>query len=217
VVLGLLGAGAMLWGSVQALRAARLKLVVAYSTVAQIGLIVLAFAVTGELGARTAWQGAIYLMLAHAVAKAAMFLAVGRIVAHVGHDDIARLDESAVRPGIAQVAFALAAISLVGLPPSGGFVGKWLLLEGTLVSGAWAWTALIAVGTLLTAAYFLRAMAGFLRTDRIDLATIVRPAWTRADLAPIALAVLAAVLGLMASGPLTLLAVDAATAHPGDL
>ncbi len=205
-LMGLLGAGAIVWGSVQALRAPRLKLVVAYSTLAQVGLILLAFAVAGDDAAAVAWRGAVYLMLAHAVAKAAMFLAVGRIVAAVGHDDLDRLAEARVRPGPAQFAFALAAVSLIGLPPSGGFVGKWLLLEGSIAAGTWPWAAVIAAATLLSAAYMTRVLAQFFRTDGVPGGEIVRPGWTRADAVPLALALAALGLGIAAAGPLALLA-----------
>lgn len=215
LLLGGLGAGAMLWGGLQALRAERLKLLVAYSTVAQIGLIALAFALSGTPGAGAAWQGAVYLMLAHAAAKAAMFLAAGRIAAVAGHDVVARLDRAPVRPGAAQFAFALAAVSLIGLPPSGGFLGKWLLLEGAVAADAWPWAAAIALGTLLSAAYMTRVIASFLRADR--LRTTASAAWTAGDLVPLALAAGALVLGLVAAWPLTLLAAGAPFADAGDL
>ncbi len=201
---GLFGAGAVLWGSVQALRTERLKLLVAYSTVAQIGMMALAFALTGEIGSEFAFRGAVYLMLAHAVAKAAMFLAAGRIAEHAGHDRIADLDRTAVRPGAAQVAFTLAAISLIGLPPTAGFVGKWLLLEGALLSDAWAWAAVLVAGTALSAAYLVRVIARFLRVDR---APEPSPAgFALADVAPLALAFLSLGLGITAAWPLALLA-----------
>ena len=216
-LMGLLGAGAILWGSVQALRAPRLKLVVAYSTIAQVGLILVAFAVAGDDAAAVAWRGAVCLMLAHAVAKAAMFLAVGRIVALAGTDDLARLGRARVRPGPAMFAFALAAVSLIGLPPSGGFTGKWLLLAGSIAAGAWPWAAAIAAATLLSAAYMTRVLARFLDTEDVPADTIVRPGWARADAVPLALAVAAAGLGLAAGGPLALLAAEApAVARVGD-
>ena len=166
-MMGALGVTAMVWGGVQALRAERLKLLVAWSTVAQIGLICVAFAMADTVGATLAWQGAVLLMVAHGVAKAAMFLAAGRIAAEVGHDVIARLDRSAVRPTLAQFAFALAAVSLIGLPPSAGFAGKWLLMEGALRAGGWIWVAAILGGTLLSVAYLTRVLGGFLRFDRV--------------------------------------------------
>jgi multicomponent Na+:H+ antiporter subunit D len=198
LVLGSLGAVAMLWGSVQALRAERLKLLVAWSTVAQIGLIFVAFALAKGDRAALAWQGAVLLVVAHGLAKAAMFLAVGRIATEVGHDVIARLDRSAVRPTLAQFTFALAAVSLIGLPPSAGFAGKWLLMEGALRSDAGIWVAIVVAGTFLSVAYLARVLVAFLRFDRLRGPVGVHQGWALADAPPLALAMAAAGLGLVA-------------------
>jgi multicomponent Na+:H+ antiporter subunit D len=207
LLVGLLGAAAVIWGSIEALRAERLKLLVAWSTVAQIGLIFVAFALSDTVGSTAAWQGAVLLMLAHAIAKAAMFLAAGRIAEEAGHDVIARLDRATVRPGLALFAFGLAAISLIGLPPSAGFVGKWLLMEGALVAGAWAWLGLALIGTALTAAYLFRPLAAFLRFDRVRGTVPDEYAWRPGDLPPLVLAVAAVAFGLAATQVLDLLAI----------
>jgi multicomponent Na+:H+ antiporter subunit D len=52
-------------------------------------------------------------------------------------------------------AFAVGALSMIGLPPTAGFVSKWFILSGAIASGQWAAAAVIVVGTLLTAGYFL--------------------------------------------------------------
>ncbi len=129
-LLGLLGVMAVLWGGFQALRQTRLKLLVAYSTVAQIGYLFLAFPLASIIG----WKAAFYMLLSHAVAKTAMFLAAGNILFYGGHDRIADLDRVAQRLPLTLSAFGLAGISLIGLPPSGGFIAKWLLLEAAIRS-----------------------------------------------------------------------------------
>jgi multicomponent Na+:H+ antiporter subunit D len=164
-----LGAGAILWGSVQALRQERLKLLVAYSTVAQVGYLLLAFPLirAGAEGART---GCLYWALSHGVAKAGMFLAAGNVMKVVGHDRLGDLAKTGLRGlGISAVAFLLAGVSLAGLPPSGGFVAKWMLLTASIARGAWALAALLVLGGLLTAAYTFR---------------LLRPAFAGGDAAP---------------------------------
>lgn len=198
-MIGALGAGAVLWGGVQALRAERLKLLVAWSTVVQIGLIFIAFARAGHVGLAESWKAAALLILAHGVAKAAMFLAAGRIKDEVGHDIIRDLDRAAVRPTLAQFTFALAAISLIGLPPSLGFIGKWSLMEGALAAGYWHWVAVTMIGTLMSVAYFSRVFAGFLRFDRMRAPVAEHQGWAIADIPPLALAITAISLGLMAA------------------
>lgn len=205
-VLGAMGAGAILWGSVQALRADRLKLLVAYSTVAQVGLIALAFGLSATDPAAIAWTGAVVLMLAHGLAKAAMFLAAGRIATEVGHDRIADLDRAARRPTLAQFSFALAAISLIGLPPTLGFAGKWMLMEGAVRADAWIWVAAAMIGTLLSVGYLSRVLVGFLRFDRVRGAMGEHQGWAIADAPPLMLALGAFGTGLFATQIAALLA-----------
>lgn len=157
VLLGYLGAAAVLWGSVQALRQTRLKLLVAYSTVAQIGYLFLAFPLATAASV-TAWNGAAYLALSHALAKAAMFLAAGNLLHFGGHDRIADLDRVVQRLPLSAFAFALAGVSLMGLPPSGGFIGKWFLLEAALGRGRWDLAVVMLVGGLLAAAYVFKVL-----------------------------------------------------------
>lgn len=204
-LIGGLGAGAIIWGGIQALRAERLKMLVAWSTVVQIGLIFVAFARAGQVGLDESWKAAALLILAHGVAKAAMFLAAGRIKDEIGHDVIRDLDRAPIRPTLAQFTFALAAISLIGLPPSLGFIGKWSLMEGAMAAGYWHWIAVTMIGTLMSVAYFARVFAGFLRFDRVRAPMVEHQGWALADAAPLTLAVSAIALGLMAAPILSFL------------
>lgn len=157
VLLGSLGAAAIFWGSIQALRQSRLKLLVAYSTVAQLGYLFIAFPLAG-MSPALAWGGSIYLALSHAFAKGAMFLAAGSIMTEGGHDEIDELDRIVERMPLTLAAFALAGISLAGLPPSGGFVGKWMLLQAAMEQGSWFWALVLIGGGALTAAYVFRVL-----------------------------------------------------------
>ncbi|QYZ67989.1 MAG: oxidoreductase [Gammaproteobacteria bacterium (ex Lamellibrachia satsuma)] len=198
-LLGLLGAAAVLWGGIQALRQTRLKLLIAYSTVAQLGYFFLAF----PLETGTAWKGSLYLLLSHALAKAAMFMAAGNIMRFGEHDRIADLDRVAHRLPLTVTAFALAGISIIGLPPSGGFIGKWLLLDAALRAGQWWWVVILILGGLLAAAYIFKVIgyaftqAGVLHETRA-VSTIM-------ELVALALALGAILLGLCAPWPLALM------------
>jgi formate hydrogenlyase subunit 3/multisubunit Na+/H+ antiporter MnhD subunit len=156
-MLGLLGAAAVLWGSVQALRQTRLKLLVAYSTVAQIGYLFMSFPLAVTAGI-TAWSAAAYLVLSHALAKSAMFLAAGNLLRFSGHDRIADLDRVVQRLPLTAGAFALAGVSIMGLPPSGGFIGKWLLLKAALSQERWDLAVIMILGSLLAAAYIFKVL-----------------------------------------------------------
>ncbi len=197
-LLGLLGTAAVLWGGIQALRQTRLKLLIAYSTVAQIGYLFLAFPLASIIG----WKAALYMLISHAVAKTAMFMAAGNILYYSGHDRIADLDRVAPRLPLTFAAFGLAGISIMGLPPSGGFVGKWLLLEASIRSGQWWWGIILVVGGLLAGTYVFKVIGhAFTQTTPAHPAKSV-PAtmeWTA-----LALGLLAITLGLIAPGPLAL-------------
>ena len=193
---GMLGAAAILWGGLQALRAKRLKLMIAYSTVMQVGYLFLAF----PLAVSAAWRGALYFVLSHALAKAAMFLAAGNILLFAGHDRIADLDRIAQRLPLTLAAFAVAGVSIMGLPPSGGFVAKWLMVEASLDSGQWWWAVVLILGSLLAAAYIFKVIGhAFTQAQELHSSKGV-PAvmeWTA-----LALALAAILLGLIAPWPL---------------
>lgn len=202
LLLGALGAVAILWGSVQAILADRLKLLVAYSTVAQIGYFFLAFPLDG-VTAGPGWQGAVYLALAHAFAKAAIFLCCDLVRDRLGHDRIRDLTSSSSLPRVTQLTLALAAVSLIGLPPSGGFIGKWLLLGASLEDGFSVWTAVIMAGTLLSAAAMMRVLVRFFaaQPDGEGATGGGDPSGTAArgvDAVPFALAAAAIALGFAA-------------------
>lgn len=159
--LGVLGAGAVFFGGWMAWRQHQLKQLVAYSTVAQIGYLFLFFPlVTGvsSTAAQLAWDGTVMLILAHALAKAALFLSAGNLVFAIGSGHIANLaGVSRFRP-MSLFSFGLAGVSLMGLPPSGGFTAKWLLLHSAILSGQWWWLIVLFVGGLLSAAYIFKVL-----------------------------------------------------------
>jgi formate hydrogenlyase subunit 3/multisubunit Na+/H+ antiporter MnhD subunit len=157
-----LGAAAILFGSLVALRQARLKLLVAYSTVAQIGYLFLMFPLLVGAAAQYgegAWTGGVLQAVSHAFAKASMFLVAGILARQYGHDRIAELAGAARAAPLAILAFALAGLSLMGIPPSGGFTAKWLLLLAAIESGQWWWALVILGGGLLTGGYVFRVLA----------------------------------------------------------
>lgn len=156
--LAALGAAAILVGNTVALRQTRLKLLIAYSTVAQIGYLFLMFPLaTGLYSARLdstlAVNGGMLQAISHATAKAAMFMAAGLVYTTLGHDRVADLRGVASALPMTVLAFALAGASLIGLPPSGGFLAKWLLLSAAITTAQWWWALVMLVGGLLTSAY----------------------------------------------------------------
>ncbi len=155
--LGWVGAAAILWGSINAFRAKRFKMLIAYSTVAQLGYLMLVFPLTArDAGSMAAWSGALYFVLAHGCAKASVFFSAGAALRAFGGDRLDQLRGTATQLPVATFAFATAAVSLIGLPPSGGFMAKWLLIQAAFTSGQWWWALVIIMGGLLAAGYIFR-------------------------------------------------------------
>jgi multicomponent Na+:H+ antiporter subunit D len=159
-LLGTLGAVAVLWGSAAALAQTRLKMLVAYSTVAQVGYLFVPFALLapGAQASALALESGVLQAVAHGLAKAGMFLAAGTLVLAAGRDDFAALQGAAAREPLAVFAFGLAGASLIGLPPSVGFAAKWQLLRAALEAGQWWWAIVVLAGGLLSAAYVFRVL-----------------------------------------------------------
>jgi multicomponent Na+:H+ antiporter subunit D len=192
-LLGALGAAAVLWGSVLALRQERLKLLIAYSTVAQIGYLFMAFPLA-VAGSAVAWTGALYLALSHGLAKAAMFMSAGSLLRFGGHDRIAELDSVVQRLPLTLTAFALAGVSIMGLPPSGGFIGKWLLVEEALRQGRFVLAGVMLLGGALAAAYVFKVVGhAFTPAERERRERAIPPSM---EWSALVLAVAAIVLGL---------------------
>jgi multicomponent Na+:H+ antiporter subunit D len=158
-LLGLVGMAGAIYASLQALRQDRLKRIIAYSTVAQLGYLLLVPALSGLL----AWQGVIYHAAAHGFAKASMFLAAGNITRAMRDDRLANLaGMDRILSGNLMV-IAICGVSLAGLPPSGGFIGKWWLVAAALERGQWWWAVGVIGGGLVTAAYVFRILAAAMR------------------------------------------------------
>lgn len=202
-VLGGLGAVAVIFGSIMALRQGRLKLIIAYSTVAQIGYLFFIFPLAGgesamQTWAAGAWTGTVFQALSHGLAKAAMFLCAGLWIMAVGHDRLDGMRGLAVATPMTTFTFSLAAITLIGLPPSGGFIAKYLVLTSAFASGQTFWAVLLLAGGLLAAAYLYRPLELiFSRADRIDL----RPVPRALQAVPLMLVLVAILLGLASAGP----------------
>jgi formate hydrogenlyase subunit 3/multisubunit Na+/H+ antiporter MnhD subunit len=216
--LGALGAAAIVFGSVVAIQQARLKLMVAYSTVAQLGYLFLLFPLalgTEQLVAASgpAVTGGLLQVVSHATAKAAMFMAAGLVYVALGHDRVKDLGGIARALPMSVAAFTLGGIALIGLPPAGGFVAKWLLLGSALASGQWWWAVVLVIGGLLTACYVFPLLARAVASDVQP--KIVNAVPRSQESAVLALAIVSTLLGLVALLPLDLVQVGRAAAGGG--
>lgn len=206
-LLGFLGAAGVFWGGIQALRQKKLKMLIAYSTVAQLGYLFIALPILRHDPGLSSRFALIYLIISHAAAKAAMFLAAGNVFLHFGHDRITDLAGAKDALPLTSFAFAVAGVSLMGLPPSGGFIGKWLLLTASFASGQWWWGVILLAGSLLAVAYVYRVV-------RHLFTEAPGPSWERSQVtgimeaSPLFLAMLSLVMGIFAPLVAKLIASD---------
>jgi len=137
--------------SVVALGADNLKRRLAYSTVSQLSYIVLAAALLAPLSI----VGAIVHIASHALGKITLFFAAGAVYTASHKTEVSQLDGIGRRMPWTMGAFAIGALSMIGLPPAAGFVSKWYMLSGAMDAEHWLAVGVIVVSTLLNAAYFL--------------------------------------------------------------
>jgi len=145
----------VLAGSIVAVRIlmaqGNLKRMLAYSTVSQLSYVVLAAAIFAPMAA----AGAALHIVAHAFGKITLFFAAGSIYTAAHKTEIRELRGIGRRMPWTMGAFAVGSLSMIGLPPAGGFVSKWYMMLGAFEAEQMAAVAVLVVSTLLNAAYFV--------------------------------------------------------------
>lgn len=203
--MGTLGAVAILWGALQAIRQQRLKLMVAYSTVSQLGYLLIAFPLSRATEGAHVWSIVIFMALTHACAKSAMFMAAGNVYLHLGHDRIRDLAGVRASLPISVFAYGIAGVSIMGMPPSGAFIAKWMLLSASFASSQWWWVLVIMSGSLLAMVYVFRVMSRFFVIPDGEAFQKSVPLSPLLEWPALILALIALFLGLLAPWPLHIL------------
>lgn len=130
-----------------------IKRIVAYSTVSQIGFIFLGLSVGGEFAA----AGGLLYILMHGISKGGLFLCAG-VVEHACHTkDIRELGGLHKTMPITAASFLLCALSVMGIPPFGGFFSKYMVVNGAVEAGQPWIAAVFLLGAVMTVIYLLRA------------------------------------------------------------
>jgi multicomponent Na+:H+ antiporter subunit D len=148
-----LGGASLIFGAVGAWRQRDGKRLLGYSSISQLGIVLLA---TGEGSAACVGAGIFYL-LSHAVTKALLFATTGAVIDPTGDTALRALTAGGAWRPWATLAYGVGVVSLAGLPPTLGFVGKIGVLQEFGRLGAWPVIGLIGVGSVLTLAYGIRA------------------------------------------------------------
>ena len=137
--------------SLVALRQDNLKRRLAYSTISQLSYVVMAAAILAPLSI----MGAVLHIAAHAVGKITLFFAAGSIYTAAHKTEISQLNGIGRKMPWTMGAFAIASLSMIGIPPTVGFISKWYILMGAIQSEQIFAIAVIILSTLLNAGYFV--------------------------------------------------------------
>lgn len=195
-VLAWVAAIAIIVGSVLAIAQYDIKRMLAYSTVSQVGYMVLGIGMATKI----AVVGGIFHILAHSMMKTGLFLVAGAIIYRTGIRNIYQLRGMGKKMPFTMAAFVIGALSMIGIPPTLGFVSKLLLGWGAFEGGRWVFLAVILVSSLLNAVYFWRVFENAYYGVHEDIEREEAPL---SMLVPtLAFAIITVVLGILALIPI---------------
>lgn len=189
-------------GSMMAYKEPLLKKRLAYSTVSQVSYILFGLSVLNESG----MAGALSHFVFHSAVKNCLFLAAGAVIYKTGRKTVSELAGIGKEMPVTMWCFTLVSITLVGIPPTSGFISKWYLAEGSLRSGidfySWFGPVVLLLSAMLTAGYLLPiSIRAFFPGDGYDYKKLQKKEPNLLMTAPMVLFTAAAVLLGMFPGP----------------
>ncbi len=141
----------ILLGSAVAITQDDLKRRLAYSSIGQMGYILLGIAILNE----QAMIGTIFHVFSHAIMKSTLFMVAGAIIVKTGKRSIKELSGIGREMPYTMMAFTLAALAMIGLPPFNGFLSKWTLSLGALDAGNPYFVVVLLISSLMNGVYYL--------------------------------------------------------------
>jgi len=145
---------AILFGELLAIVQSDLKRMLSYSCVAQIGYIMLGIGLANAMG----FIGSLLHILNHAFMKGCLFFVAGAITYKKGMRDIRQFRTLHREMPLTMGAFTIAALSMIGIPPTCGFFSKYYLILGAIDARQWIWVVVLVLSSLLNATFFLRVV-----------------------------------------------------------
>ncbi len=149
-----MGTITLLIAEMSAMRQQQIKRMLAFSSIGQMGLVLVAFG----LGTKEGIAAALFLMLSHAVIKTMLFFSAGYLVFFSGHKKIADLEGMGREKPLTSFFFSLGALAIIGLPPFSGFWGKFYLLVSAANASHMFLISLILFSAIIEAVYYLRVV-----------------------------------------------------------
>lgn len=169
-----IGAFTLLYSAVQAMLQNSLKLVFIWSTVSQIGYMVLGVAVGTSLG----MAGGLLHMANHVFFKDLLFLMVGAVMLRTHADTISELGGVGRKMPVTMFCFFIGSLAAVGVPPTNGFTSKWIIYQALMAEGEPLLALISLIGSVITLAYLARFMhAVFLGQPGRNLDHIEEAPW----------------------------------------
>lgn len=150
-IVAIIAAVTILLGSLIAMSQDELKRLLAFSTVSQLSYIVLGVALLTPKG----MIGGVIHIVMHAFGKITLFFCAGAIMVHTGKKHISQMKGLGRQMPLTFFAFFIGSLSVIGLPPTGGFFSKWYLVLGTLQASQLPFLIVLLVSSFLNAVYFL--------------------------------------------------------------
>jgi len=153
-ILMILGTLGVLGGSIYAIFQSNVKRMLAYSSIAQIGYILLAIGLASHDG----FTAALLHIFNHALIKGTLFMALGIIFFRFASVELSSMSGIAKTMPLTMAAFTIGGLSLIGVPGTAGFVSKWYLVTALLDASLWPLALLILVASILTLIYVGRVI-----------------------------------------------------------
>jgi multicomponent Na+:H+ antiporter subunit D len=161
-----------------------LKRRLAYSTIGHLSYIVLGTVLLAPAG----WLGGLFHITTHAAMKITLFFCAGAIYVKTGRENVSELDGIGKQMPLTMAAFTIGSLGLAGLPPVGGFISKWFLVQGAVESGQLLLLAALLPSGLLNAGYlfpiviraFFKSSRDFSKFDEAPLLMVIPLLFTAA-------------------------------------
>lgn len=195
-----LGAAAILVGAFFALYQDDVKLMLAYSTISNIGYIVLGFGLASNYGV----MGASVHIFNHAIIKAGLFFAVGAMLYQTGYRTLTDLRGIGLSMPITTAALSIGAVSIVGIPPTAGFLCKWYIALGSIEADELFFGFVLIFGALFIFIYYIRMVNAFYFKPAIhDEVRHAKEAPLSMQIPILTMAALCLIMGMLGRVPLT--------------
>ncbi len=154
-IIALIGSLSIIFGTFMAIRQDDAKTLLAYSSMANGGYILVAFSMTNSI----AVSGGLYHVVAHALASTAAYLAIAAVSRQTNTTKISELGGMIHKMPFTYMVYLIAIISIAGIPPMGGFISKWLIFQSVLNKGLIFITLAVTIGSIGSFLYVFRPLA----------------------------------------------------------